>query len=242
MKIIASCSFGKDSIAAILVALQHGIKIDELFYCRVMFDENTSAEYPEHEEFIHQVAIPKFQDVFGIKTVIIESRPYCDLFYKKYGKRSKKCGQIWGFPMLGGAWCNSMLKMKSIRQYKKSIGEHLEIVGIAADEKERIKRKTVQGKLLPLVEYGITEQMTYDICRKEGLLSPAYEKLHRQRLGCWFCHNQRVGELKSLRNNHPKFWQKLLKMQTETSVSFTHKSSLLDFEKRFSEEEANYLF
>ena len=37
MKHILSCSFGKDSIATALLALQHGEPLDELVYCEVMF-------------------------------------------------------------------------------------------------------------------------------------------------------------------------------------------------------------
>lgn len=53
MKKVASCSFGKDSLAAIIVSEEHGVHIDEAIYCRIMFDDQISAELPEHEEFIH---------------------------------------------------------------------------------------------------------------------------------------------------------------------------------------------
>ena len=237
VKTIASCSFGKDSIAAILVALEHGIKIDEVLYCRLMFDDKISAEYPEHEQFIHDVAIPKLRDEYGLKIVVIESKPYRDLFYRKYGSMSKKEGQIYGFPMIRGGWCNYAMKMQPIHKYLKSVGEYREIVGIAADETKRIERKTVQGKILPLVDYGITEAMAYDICRKAGLLSPAYDLLSRQRLGCWFCHNQRIGELKALRKNSPDLWGRLLKMQADTTISFTSRATLFDLDKRFADQE-----
>lgn len=44
MKYIASCSFGKDSLATVIVALEHGEPLDEVLYCEVMFDEQTSGE------------------------------------------------------------------------------------------------------------------------------------------------------------------------------------------------------
>ena len=40
-KHVASCSFGKDSIATILLALEHGEPLDEAVYCEVMFDDAT---------------------------------------------------------------------------------------------------------------------------------------------------------------------------------------------------------
>lgn len=52
MKHILSCSFGKDSIATALLALQHGEPLDELVYCEVMFNEEISGELPEHNRFM----------------------------------------------------------------------------------------------------------------------------------------------------------------------------------------------
>lgn len=40
MKHILTCSFGKDSIATALLALQHGEPLDELVYSEVMFSDN----------------------------------------------------------------------------------------------------------------------------------------------------------------------------------------------------------
>ena len=55
-KHILSCSFGEDSIATALLALQHGEPLDELVYCEVMFSEEISGELPEHNRFIHETA------------------------------------------------------------------------------------------------------------------------------------------------------------------------------------------
>ena len=44
-KFIASCSFGKDSLATILLAKEHGVPLDEAVYCEVMFDKGISGEY-----------------------------------------------------------------------------------------------------------------------------------------------------------------------------------------------------
>ena len=46
LKHIASCSFGKDSLATILLALEHGEPLDEAVYCEVMFDKTISGEVP----------------------------------------------------------------------------------------------------------------------------------------------------------------------------------------------------
>ena len=49
-KFIASCSFGKDSLATLLLALEHNEPLDEAVYCEVMFNKDISGEVPEHRE------------------------------------------------------------------------------------------------------------------------------------------------------------------------------------------------
>ena len=81
MKHILSCSFGKDSIATALLALQHGEPLDELVYCEVMFSEEISGELPEHNRFIHETAIPYFEQR-GIPTRVLRSeKTYLSCFY-----------------------------------------------------------------------------------------------------------------------------------------------------------------
>lgn len=46
-KVIASISGGKDSLAALMTHIESGGRCDGAIYCRIMFDEKISAEYPE---------------------------------------------------------------------------------------------------------------------------------------------------------------------------------------------------
>lgn len=157
MKVYASISGGKDSLAALITHMERGGQCDGAIYCRIMFDDETSAEVPEHEEWLHSKCFPLLEREYGIKTQIVQGKyTYTDCFYKQYEKGGK-VGKIWGFPFLRGAWCNTRLKVRPIQAHIKTLGEFTEIVGIAADETKRIERKTVAGKILPLVECGITE-------------------------------------------------------------------------------------
>lgn len=238
MRYIASCSFGKDSLAAIDCRVEHGEPIDEAVYCRIMFDGETSAELPEHEEWIHTHAIPLLKSRYGINTAIVQGAyTYVDCFYRVYTKSKTKNGMIWGFPYLNGSWCNSRLKVRPMNAWSRSVGEYTQIVGIAADEEKRAQKKTVKGKILPLVEHGITEAEAFAICRKAGLLSPAYNG-GRCRLGCWFCSNQRVGELRRLRKEHPTLWNKLMALDKESPVLFKPGKTLKDYDDRFFNEES----
>lgn len=238
VKLIASCSFGKDSLAAIIVAEEHGHRIDEAVYCRIMFDDKISAELPEHEEFIHMKAIPLLESRYGIKTKIVQSsETYCSRFFTVYKERSRKAGEIYGFPMRQGAWCNSHLKVRPINKWQKQAGKYKAVVGIAADEPARINRKTERDNLLPLVDYGITEAEAFKICAESGLLSPAYRD-GRTRLGCWFCHNQRIAELRKLRKEYPELWRRLLELDEISPCRFTMRSTVKQFDERFAMEDA----
>ena len=85
MKHVASCSFGKDSLATILLALEHGEPLDEAVYCEVMFDKEISGEVPEHRDFIYTTAIPALERR-GVKvssqakSPAVPRRAFCVLF------------------------------------------------------------------------------------------------------------------------------------------------------------------
>ena len=74
MKYIASCSFGKDSLAQIIVAREHGEPIDGAIYVEVMYTDEISGEIPEHRDFIYDVAIPKLERDFGVKTTVLRGK------------------------------------------------------------------------------------------------------------------------------------------------------------------------
>ena len=79
---IASCSFGKDSIATILLALENNEPLDRVVFCEVMFDHarNISGEIPEHIEWIYSTAIPKLE-AMGVKVDVVKSeRDYLYFF------------------------------------------------------------------------------------------------------------------------------------------------------------------
>ena len=110
-KLVASCSFGKDSLAAIITAAEHGHHIDEAVYCRIMFDDNISAELPEHEEFIHTKAIPLLLNRYGIKTTIVQGqKTYCKQFFETYKKRRTGRSDLW---VPDSSWPVVQFKIKS---------------------------------------------------------------------------------------------------------------------------------
>lgn len=83
MKYFVSCSFGKDSIATALLALEKGDPIDGLIFCEVMYDHsrNISGEIPEHIAWIRNTAIPRLNEM-GLKTIIVKGKKDYLYFFK----------------------------------------------------------------------------------------------------------------------------------------------------------------
>lgn len=73
MKYIASCSFGKDSLATIILCKEYGEPLDRVVYSEVMYDENISGEHPMHRDFIYNTAIPLLAE-WGIPVDVVRSK------------------------------------------------------------------------------------------------------------------------------------------------------------------------
>lgn len=92
-------------------------------------------------------------------------------------------------------------------------------------------------KKSPLVELGWTEEDCRRWCEENGLLSPIYATSTRG--GCWFCPNQRVGQLRLLRRTYPKYWALMLEWDEISPVTFSPDGHTLnDFDRRFALEDA----
>lgn len=92
---IASCSFGKDSIATILLALEHNEPLDRVVFSEVMFDheKGISGEIPEHIEWIYNVAIPKLENM-GIKVDVVRAKKDYKWFFSNALRTGKGGGML----------------------------------------------------------------------------------------------------------------------------------------------------
>lgn len=238
MKYIASCSFGKDSLAQIIVALQHGRPIDEVVYSEVMFTHDISGEFPEHRNFIYNTAIPKLKSRYGLKMVVLRSKRTMWNDFHTVRVRGVNAGKLRGFPIPGLCTINRDIKIQPIREYLKDQGEVTQYVGIAADETERLARLIGTNKISLLAQYGISEKEAFDICKAHGLLSPIYQFARRN--GCFFCPNASMSELRHIYHNHPDLWFKLHELQETPNTSrrcFTKSKTILDLELQFMKED-----
>ena len=238
MKYIASCSFGKDSIAAILLAIRYQEPLDEAVYCEVMFDKDISGEIPEHREFIYGTAIPVLESM-GVKVRVLRAeQTYVSLFTGRITRGPKK-GLLRAFPICGRCAVQRDCKLRPIIQYQKSLpADTVQYIGIAKDEQERLLR--LGGNKVSLLDkYGYTEQDAKQLCREAGLLSPIYEFTDRG--GCWFCPNAKLRELRHLYDYHPELWRRMLELQAlpgKVSEKFNRTMTFADIDAIFKQEDA----
>ncbi len=233
MKHIICSSFGKDSNATALLALQHGEPLDEIIYTEVMFSKEISGELPEHARFIYETAIPYFEKR-GIPTRVLHAeKTYLDCFYHVVSRGNAQ-GKLAAFPLAGRCAIQRDCKVPPLEAYKRGLPPGtVSYLGIAADEPIRLERlKPDQVSLM--AKYGVTEQDAFAMCRQEGLLSPLYEYSHRG--GCWFCPNASMTELRHLYHAHPDLWQLMLELQetpNKATERFNRNFTFAELDLRF---------
>lgn len=237
---VFSLSFGKDSMATLILAAEMGIPIDRVMYCDIMFDNNISGEHPIMAAWI-PTAEKRLKDLFGITVDHAYSGvTFWQQFFKEKEK-GKHVGDINGFPHVCAPWCNSRLKLRAISRYYKQIRESVtQFVGIAYDEPVRwermVKKDTVRVKSRSLLfEQKLTEQDAFEICNRYGLLSPMYGVDGIYRGGCWFCPKQCLAALHSLWKNYPKLWRELEVIEPFSYNTFKPRTTLAELAKRFEQ-------
>ena len=241
-KFIASCSFGKDSLATLLLALEHNEPLDEAVYCEVMFNKDISGEVPEHRDFIYKTAIPTLERM-GIKIIVLRSKKtYVDLFTGRVTRGPKK-GMVRSFPLCGKCAVQRDCKVRPIQRYQKTLPPvTVQYIGIAKDEQERLLRLEGGRQVSLLAKYNFTEKDAWEFCRKAGLLSPVYEFTDRG--GCWFCPNAKRAELRHLYDHHPDLWARMLELQAipgKTTEKFNRTQRFSDIDALFRQEDQDAL-
>ena len=213
MEHILSLSYGKDSMACFGACELLGWPIDGVVTAEVWATDTIPADLPPMVEFkAHADRIIK--ERWGIQVEHIRSkRCYQDVFYMvANGENEERAGKIYGWPYQRGPWCNSRLKQAALAESRG-----IQYLGIAVDEPNRFHNLS-DAKRSPLVEAGWTEADCRQWCEENDLLSPIYTTATRG--GCWFCHNQGVGQLRLLRKNYPDLWALMLKWDADSPVTF----------------------
>ena len=232
-KYIASCSFGKDSLAMLIKIKELGMPLDEVIYVDIRFDDEISGETPEMASFISK-AEKILKEKFDITVTHLRGVTFKEQFYT-VKQRGKHIGDNYGFPYTIGAWCNNRLKIVPITKYLRSQKEDvIQYVGIAYDEPKRYERLNHDTHIAPLYDLKITEAEAMEICKKYDLVSPIYKTSFRG--GCWFCPKQRLSQLKWLYTEHNDLWNILKDMEKDSFNTFRPNYTLEQLEERFKNE------
>lgn len=230
MKYIASVSFGKDSLAMLLRLIEENKRLDEV----VFYD--TGMEF----QAIYNIR-DKVKELLAEKGIkFTELKPKCDFCYQMFEKivNKGKSNEHKGYSWCGGRcrW-GTTEKLKAIEKYCKGCVEY---IGIASDETQRINKERKGNKVMPLVEWGMTEKDCLEYCYSGGYHwnedgVELYQILDR--VSCWCCANKNLKELKNYYLHLPKYWEKLKELQKRTDRPFkNNKYTIFDLEKKFREE------
>lgn len=211
-KYIASCSGGKDSVATLILAHEHKEPLDEVVYCEVMFDKETSGEHPEHKNFILSKLKPFVENILQIPFVHLKSaKTYVDVF-THISTRGKTVGKPYGFAYPRMCAINRDCKIPPIRKYwKEQNGDIQQYVGLAFDEQERLMRMRGTNLISLMNKYGVTEKDAAKLCVEYDLYSPVYNFTNRN--GCWFCPNCKDNEWSNLIFKHESMFDKLIELE-----------------------------
>lgn len=233
MKYIASISFGKDSLAMLLLLLSKAEKLDEVIFY------DTGMEFQSIYDIRDRVV--KILKERNIKYT--ELKPKYSFEYMMFDKPVKHRN---GTYSNGYSWCGGRCrwgtteKNKTISKYlKENYGEdYKEYIGIAYDEQNRIKNN--EHKLYPLIDLNMTEKDCLEFCYSQGYYWEEdgirlYDILDR--VSCWCCANKNLKELRNYYNYLPTYWNKLKVFQEKTDRPFkNNKYTIFDLEKRFESE------
>lgn len=139
--------------------------------------------------------------------------------------------------MVGRCRWGTREKLNAIESYSKG---YYQYVGIAYDEIRRIAREKILGKLMPLVDFKMTEKDCLEYCYSKGFnwIEDGVELYSiLDRVSCWCCCNKNLKELKNYYIHLPNYWNKLKDLQSKTFRPMKYnKYSVYDLENRFKVE------
>ena len=205
MRYVASVSFGKDSLAMLLLVLEKGLPLDEV----VFYD--TGMEFQAIYK-IRDKIIPVLKKRGIIFTELHPARPFLyDMLERPVMSEQK--GEHKGY-----GWCGGMCRWGTTEKIA-TIDRHTQdchiYVGIAIDEPNRLQRLP-DWKSSPIAEAGMNEADCLRYCRERGYVweengVDLYSILDR--VSCWCCSNKNRKELKNIYRYLPEYWERLKDLQ-----------------------------
>jgi 3'-phosphoadenosine 5'-phosphosulfate sulfotransferase (PAPS reductase)/FAD synthetase len=219
LKHIVSFSGGKDSTAMLLMMIEKGMPIDEIIFC------DTGMEFPEMYHHIEKV-----ERYIGRSITVLKGKNTFEYYLIYHKKKSNYNATGHGFPRMKSRWCTGILKEEPFNKYIKKFGEVKRYIGIAYDERHRVKQYDY-----PLVEWGITEAEALKYCYSKGFDWGGLYKVFN-RVSCWCCPLQSLRELKNLYRYYPMLWHQLKEWESKAYNNFRCDYTIEELEERFNNE------
>lgn len=205
---VVAWSGGRDSTATIILMHENKIPIKKIVYVRMMYDDELPATLPIMTEFVEK-AKARFE-AWGYDVEIVNSiktaKQLAEAIYFK-SKDNSRNGKYYGISAFARGHCKFQgIKGKTCNALVGA--DEFQMIGICADEAERIKRLNGNKDSI-LVALGFTQQMAFDLCNRYCLLSPLYAmKINRD--GCWFCPNAGKKERAIIKQEYPHLYSKII--------------------------------
>lgn len=232
-KYYASVSFGKDSLAMLFMFIEKNYPLDEVVFF------NNGMEFQAIYDTRDRI-LPYLRQYGIAYTELYPEHPFLyDMLERPIKKKGTDIIHKYGYSWCGGPcrWATSE-KIRTLKKYTKNGWDY---VGIAADETHRFSKEKRPNRILPLVDWGITENQALQYCYHKGIIwkennIPLYDILDR--VSCWCCGNKNLKELKNIYLYLPDYWKKLKQLQALTDRPFRRNSgeTIPDLEKRFRRE------
>ena len=232
---IAGCSFGKDSLASILLAKEHGEPLDEAVYCEVMFDRGISGEVPEHRDFIYNTAIPALERM-GVKVAVLRSeQTYVELFTGRITRGPKK-GMVRSFPLCGK--CAVQRDFVAASSISLALPQAAGLVHSTAAPLPTKPEGRLCGAPVRAQRSG-----SHGERRRKGAGAVFAARRKRSQADfapTRFCPNAKQRELRHLYDHHPDLWARLLELQAipgKVTEKFNRTQTFADIDRLFREED-----
>lgn len=210
---IASVSWGKDSLAMLIMLVETCAPLDEVMF----FDTGMEfqAIYDERDR-----TLPVLEKLGILYTQLKPKNSFeHQMFERPVKKRGTNEIHRYGYGWCGGVCRWGTTEKNRVMDAHAKKKDAVVYVGIAADETKRIEKERCEYKRLPLVEWRMGEQDCLELCYQKGhewLEQDASEvRLYDvlDRVSCWCCRNKNLSELQRMKDYLPNYWQKLMKLE-----------------------------
>ncbi len=208
---------------------------------------DTGWEFPAMLEHVDLV-----ERNMGIKITRVKSRKSFEhwlLYQPVIARKGPMKGKVHrignGWPSSLRRWCTRQ-KINAINIHMKQYKDAMMYIGIAGDEAHRQTEKTTiknkgYARNYPLIEWGKTGADCLEYCKSLGYhWDGLYDIFNR--VSCFCCPLQRIGELKKLRQHFPELWEQMLEWDHPGMRGFRGYASVHDLEERFMEEDKQGIF